>query len=104
MVNRIENGPKELVDVMIQHQVYLEIYNTLQRIDPNRLQGTVHDRAIRLLEDIFHILDDKELDNEACIDRILALYYHEFECFPISRKDRCKVVLSLSNKGKEKDG
>lgn len=100
----IEEGWKELSDVMIQQQVYLEICNTLRRIDTNKLQGTVHDHAIKLLEEIYHVLENSAIDDRTCLDQILAIYYHEFDCIPQQRKDRLKHIFALSRERGDKAG
>lgn len=106
MIYYVDEGRKELPDVMLQRVLGEAICKTLRNVDGAKMQVAVHDRAVDVLEEIYHILEREWIEDGDCIEQILAVYYREFGCLTLRHRDHVQRIydLALGIKDEEKDG
>lgn len=100
----VDQQSEKLGSAMLQRALGKEICELLWRMDAGKLQADIHDQAVDLLVEIYHILKDETIADGDCVEQILAVYYREFGSLTLRHKDHLQRIIQLSKNSKEKDG
>lgn len=73
-----------------------QICRFLEDMSVATIDTAAHDKAVLLLDEIYCVLDDERIDDDDCIERILAIYYREFARLTLRHKNRLRRIVQLS--------
>lgn len=89
----ISDDPDTVENNIQYYSIGRSFYRCLKEWNLASLQNDVHDEAVMLLEQIFRLLNDSDLDDTHCMDEIVLLYMRHLDLHCARHQERIYQLM-----------